>query len=65
MNVADIRDSVENLHRCLSKIADEMECRPGETTIRGTDAGVIDVAEVLRAVEVARADLRDIEAELG
>jgi hypothetical protein len=64
VNVAEIKDSLANLHRCLDKITDEMEVRPGEKTIRGTDGGTIDVAEVLKAVEVARADLRDIEGEL-
>lgn len=64
MNISDIKDSITNLHRCLDAIADETELRPGATTLRGTDAGVIDGAEILKVVDVARGDLRDIDAEL-
>lgn len=59
-----IQECVDNLHRCLSKIEDEMEVRPGEKTIRGTDAGFIDAAEILKATTAARADLKEIEAAL-
>ena len=64
MNIDEIKDSIANLFKCLDKIEDETECRPGQKTIRGTDAGVIDVAEIMQAVDVARSDLRDILKEL-
>lgn len=63
--IAEIKDGLDNVWKCLDKIADETEVRPGEKTIRGTDAGVIDVAEILKAVDVARADLRSIDARLA
>ena len=65
MNIDEIKESIANIHKCLSKIEDETEVRPGEKTIRDTDAGVIDAAEIVRAVNVARSDLKDIEAELN
>ena len=64
MNIEEIKENLANIHKCLDKISDETEVRPGEKTIRGTDGGVIDPDEIIHAVRVARSDLRDIEAEL-
>lgn len=64
MNIEAIRESLANIYKCLDKISDETEVRPGEKTIRGTDAGVIEVAEILHAIDVARSDCKDIEKEL-
>lgn len=65
MNLGTIKDSIENLWQCLAMIEDETEVRPGTTTIRGTDGGVIDGAVIRHAIDVARSDLRDIERELN
>lgn len=64
MNIQEIIDRLDNIGRCLNKIEDETEVRPGETTIRGTDAGVIDVSEIMLGVDAARDDVRAIQKEL-
>lgn len=65
MKLSAIIDSLENIGKCLNKIEDETEVRPGEKTIRGTDAGVIDGAEIMLAVDVARDDILQIMKELA
>jgi len=65
MNQDNVEEIIRNLFRCLDKIEDETEVRPGTTTIRGTDGGQIEVEEILLAVNVARSDLRELVVELG